>query len=119
MIKWNELLPLGSVVFLNGSDRMFQIIGQVQADAGSMDVYDYAAVPFPEGYLDEDHLVMFQHEDIDRICAIGHLDENTWKMLAEMKKRLTDLREGRITPQEIIERRKAAGGVSRQGKEQE
>ena len=119
MVRWNGLLPLGSVVFLNGSDRMFQIIGQVQADAGSLEIYDYAAVPFPEGYLDEDHLVMFQHADIDRICAIGHLDDNTWKMLADMKQRLSDLREGRITPQEIIERRKAAEGISQQGKEQE
>ena len=111
-------MPLGSVVFLNGSDRMFQIIGQVQADAASMEIYDYAAVTFPEGYLDEDHLVMFQHEDIDRICAIGHLDENTWKTLEILKQRLADLREGRITPQEIIEKRKAAQEISRQGKEQ-
>lgn len=118
MIKWNGLLPLGSVVFLIGSDRKFQIIGQVQADAANMTIYDYAAIPFPEGYIDEDHLVMFQQEDIDRICAIGHLDDNTWEALAFLKQRLADLREGRITPEEILEKRKAAEQDGQQGKEQ-
>ena len=44
MVKWNGLLPLGSIVLLNGSDKRMQIIGQVQADAVTHKVYDYAAV---------------------------------------------------------------------------
>ena len=100
MIKWNALLPLGSIVLLNGSDKRMQIIGQVQADAVTHKVYDYAAVPFPEGYIDENELAMFQHEDIRLINAIGHLDDGEWEALAHLKELRDDLREGRVTVEE-------------------
>ena len=58
MVKWNGLLPLGSIVLLNGSDKRMQIVGQLQADAVSHEVYDYAAVPFPEGYIDENESML-------------------------------------------------------------
>ena len=102
MVKWNGLLPLGSIVLLNGSDKRMQIIGQVQADAVTHKVYDYAAVPFPEGYIDENELAMFQHEDIDRIYAVGHLDEGTYSFLDHAEQRLRDLREGKMTFEEAM-----------------
>ena len=109
MVKWNGFLPLGSIVLLNGSDKRMQIIGQIQADATTHEVYDYAAVPFPEGYIDENELAMFQHEDIRLINAIGHLDDSEWEMLAHMKQLRGDLREGRVTVEELLERRGRAG----------
>lgn len=109
MVKWNGLLPLGSIVLLNGSDKRMQIIGQIQADAATHEVYDYAAVPFPEGYIDENELAMFRHEDIRLISAIGHLDDGEWAMLAHLAKVRDDLREGRVTAEELIARRGRAG----------
>lgn len=108
MVKWNGLLPLGSIVLLNGSDKRMQIVGQLQADAVSHEVYDYAAVPFPEGYIDENELAMFQHEDIRLINAIGHLDDGEWETLAHLKKLREDLREGRVTVEELLKRRSPA-----------
>ena len=109
MVKWNGLLPLGSIVLLNGSDKRMQIVGQVQADAVTHKVYDYAAVPFPEGYIDENTLAMFQHEDIRLINAIGHLDDGEWAMIAHKNKLREDLKEGRVTAEELIARRAHAG----------
>ena len=79
-----------------------------QADAVSHEVYDYAAVPFPEGYIDENELAMFQHEDIRLINAIGHLDDGEWETLAHLKKLREDLREGRVTVEELLSRRSPA-----------
>lgn len=110
MVKWNGLLPLGSIVLLNGSDKRMQIVGQVQADAVTHVVYDYAAVPFPEGYIDENELAMFMHEDIRLINAIGHLDDGVWETLAQKKKLLEDLREGRVTVDQFLEKRGSAAG---------
>ena len=45
MVKWNGLLPLGSIVLLEGSDKRMQIVGQIQADPKTLQFYDYAAVP--------------------------------------------------------------------------
>ena len=102
MVKWNGLLPLGSIVLLNGSDKRMQIVGQLQADAVSHEVYDYAAVPFPEGYIDENELAMFQHEDIRLINAIGHLDEESRAFQQEAVKENMKLRTGVMTVDELL-----------------
>lgn len=105
MIKWNGCLPLGSIVLLNGSDKRMQIIGQLQADARTHDLYDYVAVPFPEGYVDDETLAMFQHEDIRLICAVGHLDDGTWDFLKARQQLREDLHTGRVTVEELLARR--------------
>ena len=105
MVKWNGLLPLGSIVLLEGSDKRMQIVGQIQADPKTLQFYDYAAVPYPEGFIDEDNLAKFRHEDIRIICSVGHLDENTWNTLKRLEKLRDDLREGRTSVKAILERR--------------
>ena len=45
---------------------------------------------------------MFQHEDIDRIYAVGHLDEGTYSFLDHAEQRLRDLREGGMTFEEAM-----------------
>ena len=103
MTQWSGILPPGSVVLLKGALRRLQIIGLVQANAESRKLYDYCAVPFPEGYVGPDHVVMFQHEDIDRIYAVGHLDEGTYRFLDHAEQRLRDLREGKMTFEEAMQ----------------
>lgn len=103
MIKWSGLLPLGSVVLLKGAYKRLQIIGLVQADRETRKLYDYVAVPFPEGYVDEDHVVKFQTEDVDRIFAIGHLEEGAYEFLDHAAQRLKDLREGKMTYEEAMQ----------------
>ena len=73
MTQWSGILPPGSVVMLKGATRRLQIMGLVQANAETKKLYDYCAVPFPEGYAGPNRVIMFQHEDIDRI----YMDENT------------------------------------------
>lgn len=102
MTEWSGILPPGSVVKLKGAIRRLQIIGLVQANAETKKLYDYCAVPFPEGYIGTDKVLMFQHEDIDRIYAVGHLDEGTYSFLDHAEQRLHDLREGRMTYEEAL-----------------
>lgn len=102
MTQWSGILPPGSVVMLKGAIRRLQIIGLVQASAETRKLYDYCAVPFPEGYAGPDQVIMFQHEDIDRIYAVGHLDEGTYSFLDHAEQRLHDLREGGMTFEEAM-----------------
>ena len=118
MVKWNGFLPLGSVVLLNGSDKRMQIVGQIQADAATLEVYDYAAIPFPEGYIDENQLAMFQHEEIRLICAVGHLDDGVWAFLEDRRKLREKLRDGSVTIEELVAQRSAAGKDGPQGPEE-
>ena len=102
MTQWSGILPPGSVVMLKGAFRRLQIIGLVQANAETHKLYDYCAVPFPEGYMGTDQVIMFQHEDIEQIYAVGHLDEGTYLFLDHAEQRLRDLREGRMTFEEAL-----------------
>ena len=84
MTQWSGILPPGSVVMLKGATRRLQIMG------------------FPEGYAGPNRVIMFQHEDIDRIYAVGHLDEGTYSFLDHAEQRLRDLREGKMTFEEAM-----------------
>lgn len=118
MVKWNGFLPMGSVVLLNGSDKRMQIVGQIQADASTLEVYDYCAVPFPEGYIDENQLAMFQHEEIRLICAVGHLDDGVWAFLEDRRELREKLRDGTVTIEELVAQRSAAGKDEPEGPEE-
>lgn len=56
-----NLLPIGSVVTLKGGTKKLAIMGIL---VGNKDAsYDYIAVPSPEGFIDEEHTYLFNHED--------------------------------------------------------
>ena len=44
-----ELLPIGSVVTLQGTAKKVMIIGILQMQQESGKLYDYLGVPYPEG----------------------------------------------------------------------
>lgn len=46
-----DLLPIGSVVLLKDATKKLVIIGVLQVNAEQNKMYDYLAVPYPEGYL--------------------------------------------------------------------
>lgn len=102
MIKWSGLLPPGSVVLLEGAIERLQIIGLVQADKKTLELFDYVAVPFPQGYIDAENVWKFQSEDIEKIYAVGPLDENVYEFLEHAEQRLKDLREGKMTYEEAL-----------------
>ena len=50
-----DLLPIGSVVLLKDATKKLVIIGVLQVNAEQNKMYDYLAVPYPEGYLGSDN----------------------------------------------------------------
>lgn len=71
MIK--DLLPIGSVVLLKGGVKKLVVMGIKQASVDSPDEeYDYMGVLYPEGYLGEDTMYLFNHTDINDIIFKGY-----------------------------------------------
>lgn len=69
------LLPIGSVVLLNGSKKKVMIAGVCQKSANDPDkIWDYTGVIFPEGFLAPDKMFMFNNEQIEMIYALGYQD---------------------------------------------
>lgn len=89
MIK--DLLPVGSVVLLKGGIKKLVIMGIKQANAENPEVeYDYAGVMYPEGYLGNDTLFLFNHADINDIIFKGYHNPERDEFLSEVEKMYND-----------------------------
>ena len=73
---WNELLPIGSVVLLKNSEKRITVMGFCQAKPDDTDtVYDYCGCLYPEGYIDAEHVYLFNHEQVEKVYSLGYMDE--------------------------------------------
>ena len=70
-----KLLPIGSVVLLSGGEKHLMIIGVIQTNPEDGMEYDYLACLYPEGFVGQEHMYLFNHEEINRIDAEGFEDE--------------------------------------------
>lgn len=66
-----ELLPLGSVVRLQGAKKPLMIFGQCQTDAGTNADYDYIGVVWPHGSMGAKSHILFEHSSIEEIIFTG------------------------------------------------
>ena len=80
-MKISELLPIGSVVLLEGGTKRLMIFGVKQTDAATNIEYDYIGVLYPEGHLGSDSCFFFNAEQIKEVCFVGMDDEERQKFL--------------------------------------
>lgn len=77
-----ELLPVGSVVLLEGGNRKVIIMGVLAFDGEKPDkMYDYLGVPYPGGYMGEGTSVLFMHRQITEVVFRGYEDEERQNFL--------------------------------------
>lgn len=69
-----KLFTVGSVVKLKNVSQRVMIVGHMQQELGRDRVWDYAAVPFPEGVLQSDKFILFDHDNIELLYFIGLQD---------------------------------------------
>lgn len=70
---FERTLPIGSVVLLKGAKKRLMIIGYCKYKAGDDEtIYDYAGCLYPEGFMSPESTALFNHEDIDKIFALGY-----------------------------------------------
>lgn len=74
MMDAAKLFPCGSVVLLNDADKELMIIGIMPVNENER--YDYLAVMYPEGYISENYIFLFNHEDIREVKFLGYMDSN-------------------------------------------
>lgn len=68
----DKLLPIGSVVLLNDADKELMVIGILPVNGEEK--YDYMAVMYPEGYISDKYVFLFNHDDIAEVKYIGFMD---------------------------------------------
>ena len=80
-----KLLPIGSVVLLNGAEKRLMIFGIRQTNAETGREFDYIGVLYPEGNMGEDMRFMFDHDDIADIVFVGYSDDEREEFLGNLK----------------------------------
>lgn len=74
MTNVKELLPIGSVVLLKEGEKRLMIYGIKQTELESNQEFDYIGVIYPEGYLGDVGVFLFNHEDIKKVYFLGMND---------------------------------------------
>lgn len=77
-----KFLPIGTVVMLKGGKKRAMIIGFcVSPDEDKNKVYDYSGCLYPEGLIKSNQILIFNHDQIEKIYYMGYIDdeEKTFK----------------------------------------
>ncbi|MBT2627435.1 DUF4176 domain-containing protein [Bacillus atrophaeus] len=71
-----KLLPIGSIVLLEGGSKKLMIYGRKQiVVSNNPKMFDYIGVFYPEGYIDQEYTFAFNHSDIENVIFEGYQDE--------------------------------------------
>lgn len=83
---FERTLPIGTVVLLKNATKRLMIIGYCKYKMGDDEtIYDYAGCPFPEGFLSPEATALFNHDQIDKIYALGFQNEDRFAFEEKLK----------------------------------
>lgn len=91
--QFKKYLPLGSVVLMKEAKKRVMITGYAVKSPESGDkLWDYIGCLWPEGMISSDRNLLFDHENIQQIFAVGYVDEEQKKFMDVLNK-VTELKE--------------------------
>ena len=70
-----DLLPIGSVVLLEGGKKRVMIYGVRLIEQETQEEYDYIGVVYPEGNMGQGSQFVFNHDKIQEVFFKGYEDE--------------------------------------------
>ena len=86
-----KYLPIGSVVLLKNGKKRLMITGYAIVDTVNKDkIYDYCGCIYPIGVISTEQTLLFNHEDIKNIYAIGYQDEDYKEHIKKIKDFMTE-----------------------------
>jgi len=86
----SKLLPIGSVVTLEGGDKKTMIFGVKQVANNEETEYDYIGVLYPEGFLGGNYQFLFNHEDIQEVVFRGYEDDARKEFIEKLSEYYTE-----------------------------
>jgi hypothetical protein len=79
-----EILPIGSVVTLNGGNNKIMIIGYLPVTEDGK-LFDYNGCIWPLGVLSSDRTLLFNHEQIVDVVSKGYENEEQQEFAKKLK----------------------------------
>ena len=83
-----EFLPIGTVVLLQNGTHRVMITGFCVMSEENGDMFDYTGVMYPEGMLNSQQSLVFNHKQIKKVFAIGYSDQEEKEFKKELLKTL-------------------------------
>lgn len=80
----NDLLPIGSIILLEGGKKRLMIYGVKQTNAETGELYDYIGVIYPEGHIGKKGQFLFNHKDIAKVYFRGYEDEEREEFIQKL-----------------------------------
>lgn len=88
----NKYLPIGTVVMLKGGKKRVMITGFCCTEQEKKErIYDYCGLLYPEGYVLQNEMFLFDHSQIDKIYYLGLNDEENKKFQNQLKEYISKL----------------------------
>lgn len=89
-----KLLPIGTVVAIKGGLKKVMIIGLLQTihtDEEEVRTFDYIGVVYPEGFLNLETMILFNHDLILDIVFKGYENPEREEMIQALSDKLTEI----------------------------
>ena len=88
-----DLLPIGTVVNLKGTEKPMMICGFCPTGPARPGyVYDYSGFPYPEGYMDTLKIYQFEGEPIEKVLALGYQDRETFLYIHALQEKIDEIK---------------------------
>lgn len=91
-MKIEGLLPIGSVVLLEGGEHRLMVTGYCQHLANSDVMYDYVGCLWPEGHMKPDENFTFNADAINDVFFLGYQTDGQKVYLAKVEAAMKALR---------------------------
>ena len=86
----NNYLPIGTIVNLKGGTKKVMITGF--CCVGDNKMYDYTGCLYPEGYISIKKMLVFNHNQIEKIYYMGPSDDEEKRFKQELNKLVSELK---------------------------
>jgi hypothetical protein len=81
-----KFLPIGTVVLLKEGTKRLMITGYCMAAPENPNtIFDYAGCLFPEGFILDQKVALFNHGEIEKIDHLGLEDEEQKEFIKKLK----------------------------------
>lgn len=75
-----RFLPIGTIVILKDGTRKIMITSYLIISGGKdttkeQKMFDYGGCPYPAGIIESSYAVGFNHNQIDKVIHMGHIDD--------------------------------------------
>lgn len=88
-------LPIGTVVKLKKADKLAMIAGYFPKGVSREGyVWDYSGFPYPEGMIDNDKVLQFDNESIEKVIVMGYQDELQMQFMRAVINKADEIKSG-------------------------